>query len=117
MSDLPLAHDPSGHDELHPQLLYRTEDGQARFATWALAGGQESLAIFTTIDTAEKYRAELPAGDGWTTFQPPRDKLLTILEACQASGIRHAALDPLGGAARTLFDISQVLAAGRGLTH
>jgi len=33
------------------------------------------------------------------------------LHACRAAGILYAALDPIGGNAKTLFDIPRVLAA------
>jgi hypothetical protein len=98
--------------ELHPHLLYRTDDGQqARFATWRLNDGHEALALFTTDEAAKKYRGELSDAPGWTTFQPTRNKLIDILQACRATGILYAALDPLAGKAKTLFDIPQVLAA------
>jgi hypothetical protein len=106
-----LLNDPASLDELHPHLLFRAEAGQAHFATWRLADGQEALAIFTTADAAGKYQAELPARTDHKDFQPPREKLLTIFGDCLAAGIRIAALDPLAGGARTLFDLSQVVAA------
>ena len=97
--------------ELHPQLLYRVDGEQARFATWGLTDGHEALALFTALEAAEKYRSELGEPDAWSAFQPPRDQLMEILAACRAAGIMYAALDPLGGNAKTLFDIPQVLAA------
>jgi hypothetical protein len=97
--------------ELHPQLLYRVDGEQARFATWELTDGHEALAIFTTREAAESYRTDLSEPAAWTVFQPPREKLIEILQACQSAGILYAALDPLGGSAKTLFDIPQVLAA------
>jgi hypothetical protein len=100
--------DPS---ELHPQLLYRIDGDQARFATWQLTDGHEALALFTTPDAANKYSADLIPPQDWTVFQPPRDKLIEILQACRSAGILYAALDPLGGSAKTMFDIPRVLAA------
>jgi hypothetical protein len=97
--------------ELQPQLLYRIDEEQARFATWGLTDGHEALAIFTAQEAAEKYRGDLAEPAAWTMFQPPRDKLIEILAACRDTGILYAALDPLGGHAKTLFDIPQVLAA------
>ena len=73
--------------------------------------GHEALAIFTSADSATAYRAALSDGDGWTIFQPPREKIIDILAACRAIGILYAALDPVGGTAKTLFDIPQVLRA------
>jgi hypothetical protein len=105
--------DPASPDELHPHLLYRAEGREAHFATWRLADGHESLAVFSTALTAGKYQAELPSGAAYTLFQPPRDKLLTIFGDCLAAGIRIAALDPLAGGARTLFDLAQVVAAAQ----
>ncbi len=102
-------------DELHPHLLYCVDGGQARFATWRLNEGHESLAIFTTSDVAEKYRAGLSDCARWTAFEPTRDKLLDILRASLAAGILYAALDPTDGHAKTLFDIPRVLAAGAAL--
>lgn len=99
--------------ELHPHLLYREDAGQARFATWGLSDGHEALALFTTAEAAEKYRADLSAEATWNCFEPPRETLLEILTACRAAGILYAALDPIGGNARTLFDIPQVLAAAQ----
>jgi hypothetical protein len=103
---------PGSADELHPHLLYRSVGSQAEFATWRLAGGQEALAIFTTTDAAQKYQAEAAAAD-YALLQPPRDKLVAIFQTCLDAGIRVAALDPIGGSARTLFDIAQVLQAAR----
>lgn len=97
--------------DLVPQLLYRVEAEQARFATWGLSDGHEALAIFTTPETAKQYCTDLANADTWTVYQPPRDQLIEILRACRASGILYAALDPIGGNAKTLFDIPRVLAA------
>ena len=102
---------PASADELHPHLLYSTEAGHAAFATWRLADGRESLVIFTTAEAAEKYRCELTGPQSWTVYQPPRDKLVAIFSASLSAGIRIAALDPVDGGARTLFDIPQVVAA------
>jgi hypothetical protein len=97
--------------EVHPQLLYRTDGDQARFATWKLTEGHEALALFTTSEAAGRYRGDLVQGDTWSIYQPPREKLIEILQACRRAGILYAALDPLAGTAKTLFDIPQVLAA------
>jgi len=102
---------PSSVSELRPQVLYRVDGEQARFATWGLTDGHEALAIFTAQEAAEKYRGDLAEPAAWTMFQPPRDKLIEILTACRDTGILYAALDPLSGNAKTLFDIPQVLAA------
>jgi hypothetical protein len=102
---------PDLPNELHPQLLYRRSNEQAQFATWRLNTGHESLALFSTSDIAEKYRAALPESADWSLFEPSRDKLIDILQACRATGILYAALDPHDGAAKTLFDIPQVLSA------
>ena len=101
--------------ELHPQILYRIEGDQARFATWRLNEGHEVLALFTDQETAAKYLAELENSPGWAPFEPPREKLLDVLRGCQQAGILYAALDPLGGTAKTLFDIPQVLRAAEKL--
>jgi hypothetical protein len=105
-SDLSLA-------ELLPQLLYCVEEQQARFATWRMTEGHEALAIFTTTETAAAYRADLNDADGWTVFQPPRHKLIEILAASRDAGILYAALDPVGGSTKTLFDIPRVLASAQ----
>jgi hypothetical protein len=73
--------------------------------------GHEALAIFTSADSATAYRAALSDAEGWTIYQPPREKFIDILAACRATGILYAALDPVGGTAKTLFDIPQVLRA------
>jgi len=97
--------------ELAPQLLYRLDGDQARFATWRLNEGHEALALFATVESAERYREELPDTAGWTHYRPERDKLIEVLHACRAAGIVYAALDPLSGSAKTLFDIPRVLTA------
>jgi hypothetical protein len=97
--------------DLVPQLLYRVEADKGRFATWRLNEGHEALAIFTTAETADNYRHEVSDEKGWVVYQPPRDKLIEILQACRSTGILYAALDPLAGNAKTLFDIPRVLAA------
>jgi hypothetical protein len=99
--------------ELHPHVLYRTEGDVAHFATWRLSEGHESLALFTTADNATKYRDDLPESQSWTLYEPPREKLLEILAACRTTGILYAALDPIGGSAKTIFDIPRVLAAAK----
>ena len=66
----------------------------ARFATWRLADGHEALALFTTPEAATNYCNDLEVSPGWAIFQPPRDKLLEILQACRDTGILYAALDP-----------------------
>jgi hypothetical protein len=99
--------------DLLPQLLYRVEEQQARFATWRMTEGHEALAIFTTTESAAAYRADLTEADGWTIFQPPRQKLIEILTASRDAGILYAALDPVGASAKTLFDIPRVLAAAQ----
>jgi hypothetical protein len=75
-----------------------------------LAEGHESLALFTTEEAAGEYRKNLGESSGWIIYQPPRDKLIDILRACRDTGILYAALDPLAGSAKTLFDIPKVLA-------
>jgi hypothetical protein len=102
--------------ELSPHLLYRVTNNQAHFATWRLNTGHESLALFTTAETAKKYQSELADSTAWQTLEPSRDKLLDILHACRATGILYAALDPAAGAAKTLFDIPKVLGAASQLT-
>ena len=97
--------------DLSPQLLYRSDGDQARFATWRLADGHEALALFTGAYTADKYRTELPDANSWVSYEPMCDKLIDILRACHSAGIRYAALDPIAGQARTLFDIPRVLTA------
>ncbi|SRR6266436_8741675 len=97
--------------ELQPQLLYRIDADQARFATWRLSEGHEVLALFTNRETAANYLAELENSTGWAVYEPPREKLIEVLRGCQQAGIFYAALDPLGGNAKTLFDIPQVLIA------
>lgn len=109
MSTLPTV--SVTEDELHPHLLYRTIDGQAEFATWRLQGGQEALALFTTAEVAGKYLLELPTASSYTLFQPPREKLVAIFQACLAANVRIAALDPQAGGARTLFDLNQIVMA------
>ena len=101
----------STSDEFLPYLLYRVDGEQARFATWAVADGHESLAVFTASDAAGKYGTDLADGNAWTVYQPPREQLIEILKLCQRAGIVYAALDPIGGNARTLFEISKVLEA------
>ena len=108
---LPTSSPIDAAEELRPHLLYRTEAGEAHFAIWRLEGGKPSLAIFSTAESAGKYRAELDQPAVWTIYQPPRDTLLEILAACLPEGISLAALDPAGGSARTLFDLAQVVAA------
>lgn len=102
----PLLASPT---DLSPHLLYRSDAGQARFATWRLAEGHETLAIFTSEEAARKYGEELTEPAHWLAFQPSRDKLLAILHACRDTGILYAALDPASGSAKTLFDIPRVL--------
>jgi hypothetical protein len=97
--------------EVHPQLLYRADGQQARFATWRLAEGHEALAMFTTIQLAENYRGDLADAAAWMIYQPARNKLIEVLHACRTAGILYAALDPISGSAKTLFDIPRVLAA------
>jgi len=77
--------------------------------------GHEALAIFTSQDIAATYRASLADADGWTVYQPPRQKLVEILASCRDAGILYAALDPVGGSAKTLFDIPRVLASAEAM--
>ena len=104
----------SGANELLPHLLYQVNGHEAQFATWRLTTGHESVALFTTIEAAEKYRSELSEPAEWRELKPTRDKLLHILQSCRATGILYAALDPSAAGAKTLFDIPQVLAAASG---
>jgi hypothetical protein len=102
--------EPSSTDLL-PHLLYRVEEQEARFATWRMNEGHEALAIFTTAQTAAAYCQELANSAGWITHQPPRQQFVDILAACRDAGILYAALDPINGRAKTLFDIPRVLAS------
>jgi hypothetical protein len=102
-------------NNLIPRLLYRIDGNAARFATWRLAEGHETLVLFTTGEAAEKYRGTLDDAASWTVFQPPRDKLIDILQTCRSIGIFYAALDPLNGSAKTLFDIPRVLVSAESL--
>ena len=56
----------SSISELRPQVLYRVDGEQARFATWGLTDGHEALAIFTGAEAAEKYRGDLAEPAAWT---------------------------------------------------
>jgi predicted ATPase len=94
-------------------LLYRPDASDARLATWRLSTGHEALALFTTREQAETYRASLAEETAWQVFEPSRDILVEILQACRAMGILYAALDPLDGAAKTLFNIPEVLQAAK----
>jgi hypothetical protein len=76
--------------------------------------GHEALAIFTTAETAAAYLPELHSSSDWITHQPARGKFIEILSACRDAGILYAALDPIDGKAKTLFDIPRVLAAALG---
>lgn len=73
--------------------------------------GHEALAIFTSAETAAAYESELSDSAGWTAFQPTREKFIDVLQASRQAGLLYAALDPVGGVAKTLFDIPRVLAA------
>ena len=97
--------------DLSPHLLYSIDADQARFATWRLAEGHETLALFTTEAAAKSYSQGLKEPTAWIAYQPDSDKLLKILQACRQSGILYAALDPSSGRAKTLFDIPRVLDA------
>jgi hypothetical protein len=110
---LPTLSPVDAAEDLRPHLLYRSEEDKAHFAIWRLEGGPQALAIFTTAETAAKYRAELDDPTAWTAYQPPRATLLEILTACLPEGIGLAALDPASGSARTLFDLAQVVAAAQ----
>ena len=105
---------PGAATDVCPHLLYCHDENAARFATWQLAEGHETLALFTSDETARKYRQALPQAEKWIEFQPSRDKLLDILHACRVAGIFYASLDPDAGSAKTLFDIPKVLAAAEG---
>lgn len=114
MSDTPLPLPLStAPEELQPHLLYRRDAGQASFATWRLAGGQEALALFATADAAAKYRDQLPDADAWQLYQPPRNTLLEILTTCLGVKIELAALNPSADGALTLFDVAQVVSAAK----
>jgi hypothetical protein len=95
--------------EIHPHVLYRRDGHEARFATWRLAEGHETLALFTSPEAANQYRQELSEPAQWLAYQPPRDKLQDILHACRSAGILYASLDPASGSAKTLFDIQRVI--------
>ncbi len=95
--------------DLHPLILYRRDGQVARFATWRIAEGHETLALFTSEEAAKKYGEELVEPAQWLVYLPSRDKLLDILQACRGSGILYAALDPASGSAKTLFDIPRIL--------
>jgi len=100
---------PATATDFSPHLLYYLDTDQARFATWRLAEGHETLALFTSEESAKKYALELTEPAHWLVHQPCRDKLLTILHACRSTGILYAALDPQSGSAKTLFDIPRIL--------
>src|SRR5438477_12587895 len=103
-------------EDLRPQLLFHAVGAAAHFATWRLAEGHESLALFTSIDSAEKYRASLPEPAEWRLLEPARDKLIEILQACRAAGIVYASLDPIDGSARPLLHFPKVLKPARPVT-
>ena len=43
-------------DELEPCLIFHEKEGQAIFATWRLESGEETLAVFSSEEFAEKYK-------------------------------------------------------------
>ena len=100
---------PNTADELHPHVLYHTDGAQARCATWRLEQGHEALALFTSADFAEAYRATADLDDTWQAFRPDQPALIAIFRNCQAGGILYAVLDPDGTQAKRIFDIPQIL--------
>jgi hypothetical protein len=101
--------EPGG--EIEPYLVYRLVDGQMECALWALADGQQALALFLSEQTAGGYQQAAALDSAWRVFCPARNDLVEILRQCQASGIRLAVLDPDHEKARRIFDLTEVLLA------
>jgi hypothetical protein len=81
---------------------------------WRLTSGERALCVFETAEAAQVYRQAAGLEDGWMVLHPTRVALLELLRATHAAGVRYAVLDPDREKARSIFDLSAVLAAATG---
>jgi hypothetical protein len=78
------------------------------------------VCLFSTRTAADRYQQQFVAGG--EVWEPQPIELARTLSACWSAGVRWAAIDPSGEAARQLLDLAAVLRnirdslrAGRGL--
>ena len=104
-----MSHD----DEIQPYLIYRVIGNTFECALWEIDGGEKSLALFLTPESATQYLAAAQLTDDWKTIRPSKPNLLKLLEQSLRAGIRYAVLDPNNEEARRLFDLDMVVAAAK----
>jgi hypothetical protein len=100
-------------DEIQPYLVYRTSGRQMECALWAVEGGPKCLALFLSVDSADRYLDNAGLRPVWKSMRPAKPQFLKIIEHCLQVGISHAVLEPDSDQARRLFDLQQVLDAAR----
>ncbi len=96
-------------EEIQPYLVYRINGTQLECTLWKLREGERAVALFLTAEAARAYHQEAHLGAEWKIFQPGKEALFQLLEACYGAGIHYAVLDPDQQKARRIFDLQQVL--------
>lgn len=111
--------------DLQPWLLWRQlPDAQAEVSLWSIEQVGTSIAVFSSYDLAERYRAsvllrspddktESTDASDWKTYQPTELELGQIMVEHYRAGVKWLALDPSESAAKRLFSMAEVLKALR----
>jgi hypothetical protein len=111
--------------DLRPWLLVNLTSGsQAEVSLWSIEQVGMSLAIFSSLERAEQYRAAVLSerlGSGsvdspkvvWQAIQPTEIELGQIMVAHYRAGVKWLVLDPSEQSAKRVFSMSEVLKALR----
>ena len=99
--------------DLNPWFVVLGEPPTTSVAQWQVAaGGERSLAIFSSQQRALQYAVEFCAPPV-RTLQLEQHGLIQLLAECYQQGTRYAALDPDGSSSRQMFVLRDVLRAAR----
>jgi hypothetical protein len=100
-------------DEVEPYVAYRVEGEKMTFALWPLADGSQALALFLSVELAQRHVAGDPSAVDWRIVRPAKKDLHKVLEECWEAGILHAVLETGQPDKHLIFDILEVLQAER----
>jgi hypothetical protein len=99
------------NDEVEPYVAYRVDGDKMNFALWPLADGSQALALFLSVELAQRHVAGGPAALDWRIVRPAKKDLHKVLEECWEAGIMHAVLETGAPDNHLIFDILEVLQA------
>lgn len=100
--------------EVQPVMLVRMTPQGPEFARWRINNGEDAIAMFLDVASAQKYQDSLQE-TGWKVWKPTVLELLTVFRGCLQLGIHNAVLEPDISSAKRIFSIQDLVMAGDSL--